>query len=185
MVYEGIVMGNISLDRATLEQLGTQFELELKTYIKTKRPNGVIIHNAKLYSKQLDKDTQIDLIYISDKAVVIIEAKNWVDFIEGNIADIKWMGRSRAHVNMTVYNPVEQNSIHIRALRNALRLVGVNPPFFYNLVVLPDNTAIKSDCKEVINKSSLVGKLMEIERQSKYNINSKLLENKIREVCTI
>ena len=178
-------MGDFTLNRAKLESIGTSFEIELANYVRAKLPAAHIIHNAQIFSKQLGKMTQVDLTYISDKAVIVIEAKNWVDYIKGNCDDIEWQGRSRAHINMTVFNPVEQNNIHIRALRNALRLTGMNPPLFYNLVVLPDNTSIKSDCNEVINKSSLVKRIHEIELRSKHELNIGIIEKAIREVCTI
>ena len=74
--------------------------------------------------------------------------------------------------------------MNIRALRNNLRKQGINPPVFYNLVLLPDGTQLYTDCKEVINYSRLFYVIDEIVHESKLDIDVKFFENNIRKVCT-
>lgn len=171
------------MNREVLEQLGEQFELEIKKLIEIKRPDAIILHNKELYSSFLQKVTQIDLIVILPNLVVLIEAKNWVGFIKGGYNDVYWLGRSRSHNLMKVFSPVVQNDIHIRALRNSLRLNGVNPPLFKSLIVVPDGTTINSECKEVINKSALPITLKKIERQYSTNFSASEMKKEIEEVC--
>lgn len=177
-------MSDNVLSREHLEALGAEFERDINLFLKLKFKNCVILHNLSLYCHFLEKETQIDLVYISERAVIVIEAKNWTGFIEGEYDTKKWTGRSRARTNISVFSPITQNDIHIRALRNALRCHNINPPYFYNIVVLPDNTTINSACKEVINKSQLVSYIQNIEAKSSYNVNVLAMKEAIREVCS-
>ena len=172
----------MNLDRAHLEALGEAFELEVLNLLRMKYPNGRFFHNVELYSAYLGKDTQIDLMMLTDNGVYVIEAKNWVGFIRGTYNDKYWQGRSRSQNTMQVFSPINQNDIHIRALRNALRCNGVNPPIFSSIVVVPDGTAIQSNCAEVINKSKLLVKINSMERDSKIKIDKVALYNAINNV---
>lgn len=165
----------MNLDRAHLEALGEAFELQILNLLRMKFPTSLFFHNVEIYSDYLGKDTQIDLIMLTDAGVYIIEAKNWVGFIRGNYNDKYWQGRSRSQNTMQVFNPVNQNDIHIRALRNALRCKGVNPPIFINTVVVPDGTAIQSSCSEVVNQSKLLIRINNFERDSHIRINKSAL----------
>lgn len=176
-------MREVTLNREHLLELGNEFEKELLSYLKIKFPSGKYLHNLNVYSAFLGKTTQIDLIFITYKCIYVIEAKNWIGFIEGGYNDEHWSGKSRANLIMTVFNPVNQNNIHIRTVRNALRLRGINPPKFHNIVVVPDGTAIRSTCREVINKSKLIPTINRYEKQSHYNLNPTELYAQIREVC--
>lgn len=176
-------MRDVILDRTHLEELGTEFEFKIMRYLGIKFPQAVFLHDLSIYCKRLDKETQIDLIMITDKEIYVIEAKNWVGHIEGTYNDSKWTGSSRARLLMTVFNPVDQNAIHIRTLRNALRCSGINPPQFHNLVVVPDGTAIKSPCKEVINLAKTFSVINQVESASKNKIDKSLFHKMIMEVC--
>lgn len=173
----------MNLNRTHLEQLGEQFEQEVATYLKLKCPISEVLHDSTIYCEYLKKETQIDIILITQKNVYVIEAKNWIGFIRGNYDDKHWEGRSRSKNTLTVFNPVNQNALHIRTLRNALRLQGINPPIFKNIVVVPDGTEIKSECSEVINRSLLWQKILNMERNSKLQINIDMMKKLIRKVC--
>lgn len=173
----------MNLNRTHLEQLGEEFELEILSYLQLKYPQSEVLHNYSIYCEYLKKDTQMDLIFITSKNVYIIETKNWVGFIRGNYNDKHWEGRSRSKTTMTVFNPVNQNALHIRTLRNALRVKGINPPIFRNLVVVPDGTEIKSDCTEVINQSLLLQKITHMENNSNLLLDTTYMKNSIKGVC--
>lgn len=173
----------MNLNRMHLEALGEEFELEISQYLQLKYPKSEVLHNNSIYCEFLKKETQMDLIFITDRNVYIIEAKNWIGFIRGNINDKHWEGRSRSKNTITVFNPVNQNALHIRTLRNALRLQGMNPPMFKNIVVVPDGTEIKSDCSEVINKSMLLQRIASNENSSSLSIDIMNMKNSIKGVC--
>ncbi len=148
-------------NRNKLMYNGDTFEFEVMDTLRVAFPDAVIIHDKRIYSHYLQQDTQIDVIMIYDGGVFVIEAKNWKGWIKGTYDDDKWTGKSLEAKVLTVFNPIHQNLIHVRTIRNALRRIGVNPPFFANIVVFPDGAMIKSNCSEVVNLSSLVSKVKE------------------------
>lgn len=171
------------LDRSVLESLGTDFERIVVQDLRIRYPESKILHNLSFYSAFLGKETQNDILFIHSKAIISVECKNWTRYIKGSYNDETWTGSSRSHLTLSVFNPITQNDIHIRALRNNLRRQGINPPVFYNLVLLPDGTQLYTDCKEVINYSRLFYVIDEIVHDSKLDIDVKFFENNIRKVC--
>ena len=83
---------------------------------------------------------------------------------------------------MTVFNPYDQNIIHVRALRNAIRRRGGKPVIFHNLVVLPDGTEIYSDCKDVVNSSQLPKAIARMKKSADVNLDKKAYIEMIRGV---
>ena len=51
----------------------------------------------------------------------MIEAKNWKNWVRGDYGDKHWKGQGASRGVITTFNPIDQNFIHIRALRNAIR----------------------------------------------------------------
>ena len=165
--------------RKQLELSGQFFEFLLKDEIEKSLPGSVVIHDTEVYCPSLGQDTQIDLIVITDKSLTIIEAKNWTDWLSGNVDDIRWQGKSRSKNVLTIFNPVNQNKLHIRAFRNYLRSLGIDPPKMQNLVCVPDGTKIKTDSKCVCNFSDVVSKLKAYEYQSLVQIDKSVM----RKIC--
>lgn len=169
-------------DRRTLLYNGESFEFELMDHLRAVMPEAIILHDLKLYSAYLGKDTQIDLAVITKKAVFIIEAKNWKYWVSGEYSDYEWSGKSRDNKIMKVFNPIHQNFIHIRALRNAMRGIGFNPVPFYNVVVVPDGTEIKSNCKEVMNFSKLM-RFVQLSANTSNEIDMGAYRDCMKKVC--
>lgn len=150
---------------------GETFEFRLMALIRATFPNAAILHDLRLYSRFLDKETQIDVVVIDSSGVFVIEAKNWKFWIKGEYNDQRWSGLTSDRKVITVFNPYHQNFIHVRELRNAIRVhTGVNPIGFKNLVVLPDGTEIHSACKEVMNLSSLPDAMKKLSVPNSVNV---------------
>lgn len=167
------------MNRSVLEFNGNFFELLISQELKQKFPNSTIILNKEIFSYYLRKTTQIDLIFVHPKLVAAIEAKNWKSWVQGGYNDHYWKGVSSNPNVMTVHSPLEQNFVHIRALRNAIRRLGIEPPNFINLVCFPDGTEIYSDCREVVNLSTLLSLLDTTISNSSDSINVSLLSKLI------
>lgn len=162
---------------------GETFEFRLMALIRTTFPNAVILHDLRLYSSYLDKETQIDVVVIDSSGVFVIEAKNWKFWIKGEYDDRRWSGLTSDRKVITVFNPYHQNFIHVRELRNAIRVcTGINPVKFRNLVVLPDGTEIHSNCKEVMNLSSLPDAMKKLSAPNSINVQiyKELIRKSIR-----
>ena len=150
-------------DRRQLEFNGTIFENIINRELASRYSDAIVLPNVTLWSDFLEKNTQIDLLLIHPRGVFVIEAKSWRYYVIGEYGDTHWQGKSSNLKVMSTFNPVNQNMIHIRALRNAIRTkCGVEPINFVNIVCFPDGTKIKSKCSEVCNLSLLTEKIDEI-----------------------
>jgi hypothetical protein len=87
---------------------------------------GLCLRNV--YVPRSDGSTsEIDLIYVTQKGLFVIESKNYIGYIFGNernqnwvstvYAGKTWYGRKKIDKNH-FYNPIWQNKSHITALRN-------------------------------------------------------------------
>ena len=141
--------------REELENIGTTFEEHVIIYLKSYFQNCRIIHNKSIYSPLLEKDTQIDIIFICNNLIAVIEVKDWVKSVRGDYADTHWVARSRGVNNIYHFNVYNQNLIHIRSLRNALRRMGYNPVQFANILCFPDGVDLLTNCKEAVTLSQL------------------------------
>lgn len=143
------------MSRSDLEMSGGLFEVSISGYLSRKYPGARVLQNLELYSHQLGKDTQVDIVLVHQKGIFVIEAKNWSSWIRGSYNDFRWTGKSRKKDLLRVFSPVNQNAIHIRALRNGMRVKGIAVPVFHNIVCFPDGTALYTNCEEVCNFSYL------------------------------
>ena len=158
-------------DRGILEWNGISFENVILRHLSSRYSGSIFLHDLGLYSSYLKKDTQIDIVFIDTKGVFVIEAKNWKNWVEGNYGDKHWSGQGASREVITTFNPVNQNFIHIRALRNAIRReCDEEPVLFHNIVCFPNSTTLRTECKEVVNLSYLSLYLDRILIASKDNI---------------
>lgn len=95
-----------------------------------------------VFIRSCGKESQIDHILIGPSGVFVIETKNYGGTISGKAADREWfqtLDRRRPF-----YNPVRQNSGHVRALRDLLD--GVCPPWcIRSVVVFPSQGRLDTD----------------------------------------
>lgn len=105
-----------------------------------------------------ERTSQIDNIFMSQKAVYVIEAKNYEGFIFGSESQASWTltrkttktyrnkrGKSyqKSYINKySFYSPIMQNQTHIEALK---KLMNTTAPI-YNIVVF-SNKALLKDVK--------------------------------------
>ena len=144
------------MDRNTLVCIGTRFEEQVIVTLYDSIPGVMVLHDKHLQSKYLGTETQIDIIAVCNKGVFVIEAKNWKRSIKGEETDHHWVGKSLAKDAMRVISPLEQNFVHVRTVRNALRTqMNIEPVLFHSLVCVPDGTLIYSDSSNVCSISQL------------------------------
>jgi hypothetical protein len=133
-----------------------------------------------------DRTSQIDNIFMSQKAIYVIEAKNYQGFIFGSESQVSWTltrkktktytnkrGKSyqKSFINKySFYNPIMQNQTHIEALK---KLVKPSAPI-YNIVVFSNKTLLKDvktnhiDC---INVKDLYKTIKSLESKHTYTIS--------------
>ena len=93
--------------------------------------------------KSNNETTEIDLLLICSKGLLVFESKNYGGWIFGNEANQNWTqvfpkGRGRSHKER-FYNPIRQNATHLRHLK---RLIGDSFPM-RSIIVFSDECTLK------------------------------------------
>lgn len=116
---------------------------ERLTKRKLKRLNyfgckGEVLCNA--YIPKPDGTTsEIDLLFITEKGIFVIESKNYSGWIFGSEEQFKWTVSLPGGHKEHFYNPIKQNGSHIKWLTNYL---GESCPFF-SLIVFSERCELK------------------------------------------
>lgn len=159
------------MERKSLELKGAIFEIMIADYLRGNFPDCEIIHNVTIPSRTLKKgNTQVDVILVCEKAIVVIEAKDWSRHIQGLRKENTWHGLGSNPAGMTVVSPIKQNQHHIRMLKAKILKEGLRTPQMSSLVVMPDSCEIKTDCTEVISISDLRANIEKIVNSSNKTI---------------
>lgn len=67
-----------------------------------------------------EKTTEIDLVYIHETGIYVIESKNYSGWIFGDEKSQNWMQTFPNRQKFSFYNPIKQNLGHIKALKDLL-----------------------------------------------------------------
>lgn len=167
------------MDRKKAVLQGSLFELNAISALQEKFPDAIFFNNVTVYSHVLQKDTQVDVIMLHSKGIFVIELKDWRDYIEGEYNDVYWAGKGRAKSTLDVFNPLDQNFIHCRALWLKAFDAGVHLAPFYNFVCVPNGTQVYSQCKEVMNLDSLINAISRCIIKSSFNFDLFSLYSKV------
>ncbi|MBO5543889.1 MAG: NERD domain-containing protein [Oscillospiraceae bacterium] len=108
---------------------------------------GITLNNVYVPRKD-GRSSEIDLLYITRKGIIVIESKNYSGFIFGDennknwtatlYAGKDWIGRKQIEKHQ-FYNPIWQNRTHINSLRRYL----VDEIPMFSLIVFSDRCEIK------------------------------------------
>lgn len=110
---------------------------------------GMALQNVYI-PKRNGETTEIDLLYITEKGIFVIESKNYSGYIFGSennqswtttlYAGKTWYGASKVEKHK-FYNPIWQNKTHIKYLKEYLS--GFDIPM-YSLIVFSDRCELKT-----------------------------------------
>ena len=116
---------------------------------------GIELHDFMFRDER--SSSQIDNMLLTQKALYVIEVKNYQGYIFGNEVNDEWTvtvkhvntkrtrsGRryNKVHISKhRFYNPIKQNKTHINKIRNLTYILNVLP--VYNIVVFGKNAVIK------------------------------------------
>ena len=87
------------------------------------------------------KPTEIDLVFIHETGIYVIESKNYSAWIYGNGDHKDWTQVFPNGKKYPFYNPIKQNETHIRALQHVLR--NISTKAYTNLVVFSERCELK------------------------------------------
>lgn len=86
--------------------------------------------------------TEIDLLFIHETGLYVVESKNYSAWIYGNGDHKNWTQVFPNGKKYPFYNPIRQNEAHIRALQFILK--EVSPDVYENIVVFSERCKLKS-----------------------------------------
>ena len=139
----GVLDGDTKKSRGKAGEKDTIDILKLHSYKKSWYYQ--IIYNFE-FKRIDDSNYQIDIIYINNKGVFVIEVKDWEGRVEGSINDEIWI-RTK---NKRIYqykNPLIQNQKHIEKLSKYIPL----PIPIHSLVVFASNNASHLNISNVVS----------------------------------
>ena len=117
----------------------------LGEYLSSFSLNSVQGTSRTLYNIYLPKwngkPTEIDLVFIHETGIYVIESKNYSAWIYGNGDEQEWTQVFPNGKKFSFYNPIKQNETHIRALQHVLR--NVPSKAYTNLVVFSERCELK------------------------------------------
>lgn len=137
-----------------------------------------------IYIPKIDGETtELDLIMITKKGIIVFESKNYSGWIFGDKNSKYWMqvlpkGTGESY-KTSFYNPIYQNKGHINNLK---RILDENIPYF-SIIVFSERCVLKKkpqDTNEikVIHRNSVINAVRKI-----YDINPDIIDDK--KICEI
>ena len=157
-------------------------------------------HNYKVYGKVLRNiyipknnmgTSEIDLLFVTAKGIFVIESKNYSGWIFGSEEDLYWTsvlpsGKGNSIKNK-FYNPIKQNDIHIKYLRQFLSVnyPNTNIPI-YSIVLFSDRCTFKklnvSSESHVIQMFQLIKTINKILEQQELSITNNQVDELYNEL---
>ena len=95
---------------------GEEGELETARLLEGMRGHFELLHHVYLPIGE-GRTTELDLLMIHEKGLIVIENKNYSGFIYGRGSETYWMQVRERGEKRSFYSPVRQNEGHIRHLR--------------------------------------------------------------------
>ena len=85
--------------------------------------------------------SEIDLVFIHETGIYVIESKNYSGWIYGNKTHQHWTQVLKSGEKFKFYNPIKQNKTHINALIEVLYSIPYK--YFINLIVFSERCELK------------------------------------------
>ena len=109
-----------------------------------------------------EQTTEIDLVYLHETGIYVIESKNYSGWIFGDEKSQKWMQTFANGQKFSFYNPIKQNMGHINALKALLP--SIETVHFTSVIVFSERCELKKvtcDVKDTyVTKRNHLSKLI-------------------------
>lgn len=145
-----------------LGELYTHHELNI---VRLFGRRGKVLRNVYV-PKEDDTTSEIDLLFITQKGIFVIESKNYSGWIFGNEKHVYWTATLHGQKNK-FYNPIKQNKTHIKWLKNYLD----DEITMFSIIVFSDrcelkNITVESTDVRVIHRERLYYNIKEIWKEN-------------------
>ncbi len=126
-------------------------------------------HHRTLVNVYVPKDdngtTEIDLVYIHETGIYVIESKNYSGWIFGSEKNKTWRQTFKTGRKEQFYNPIWQNNTHIKYLSQFLSNLDIK--LFRSIIVFSErctlrNIEVYSENVKVINRYDLISTMKDI-----------------------
>lgn len=147
----------------TLGELYTHHELNL---VRLFGRHGKVLRNVYV-PKDDGTTSEIDLVFITQKGIFVIESKNYSGWIFGNENHGFWTASLPGGQKNKFYNPIKQNKTHIKWLKNYLG----GEITMFSMIVFSDRCELKKITVEspdvrVIHRERLFYNIKELWREN-------------------
>ncbi|RHV63125.1 MULTISPECIES: NERD domain-containing protein [Clostridia] len=99
---------------------------------------GKVLRNVYI-PKDNNETSEVDVLFITQKGIFVIESKNYSGWIFGNENQYKWTMMLPNKETYSFYNPIKQNQTHMKWLKN---YIGADIPLF-SLIVFSERCELK------------------------------------------
>lgn len=145
-----------------LGKYGEDLTAKKLSIVKLFGRSGVTLRNVYIPTEN-NETTEIDLLYITQKGIFVLESKNYSGWIFGDESQYKWTSSMPNGEKFHFYNPVRQNKMHIKWLKEYLC---EDIPMF-SLIVFSERcelkkVTIKSDDVYVFNRDIMYWEIRRI-----------------------
>lgn len=125
--------------------------------------------------------TEIDLIFIHESGIYVIESKNYSGWIFGNENNKYWTQVFKNQRKERFYNPIMQNNGHIRNLSRFLRL-DIDTSKIKSIIVFSERCTLRditvvSENVRVIKRNNLYGTIKSFIKKSDVHLTENMIDD--------
>lgn len=118
---------------------GKEGEAAIEKEIKQSGIPGNLFKNVYITFPN-GNSTEVDLVFLTDKGIYVIESKNYSGEVTGTEEAHDWYVKYPNGNNYSLYSPILQNRGHINSLKYALR---IDEKYFSSLIVFGEKAELK------------------------------------------
>lgn len=161
----------------------TERELKLVRFLGR---DGKILRNVYI-PKENGETSEIDVLYITQKGIFVIESKNYSGWVFGSEKNYQWTVSLSNGIKNKLYNPIKQNQTHMKWLQN---YVGEDIPLF-SIIAFSERCALKLKGEftvPVINRDYLYATIRNIWNKSEEKLSDEQvneLYEKLKELTKV
>lgn len=143
---------------------------EYYTFDKLKTLQGYKKYLFNCYLPKADgTTTEIDVIFLHESGVYVLESKNYSGWIFGNEAQQRWtqtlpVGRNKSAKKNSFMNPIIQNEVHLKWLRNYLgdtKKIPIHSYIVFSERCELKNVTVTSTVHHVIKREQLLNAIQQ------------------------
>ncbi|WP_215143344.1 nuclease-related domain-containing protein [Exiguobacterium qingdaonense] len=129
--------------------------------IESKFFQPLILTNLYLpHPSKKDRTTEVDVVFINQSGVHVIESKNYSGWIFGRARDQYWTQTLPRRKKHRFFNPIKQNELHLKAIE---RVLGLDRTHLHSWIVFSNRSTLKqieSPDVPVLNRQQWIKKLI-------------------------